>query len=253
MNGPYHVFLSYSRDDLDAAINLRTQLERRRLLVFQDLERIELGDLWMNWLQEAVDSCHSFVVLVGRDGVRRWIGAETQVALARYFGPHDDTERLPIFPILLNGTGADTLPAFLRLFQATQWDGVGPLPDRLLEHIGDRTIVPDKAALFEGCPFVGLAAFRTDQAHLFFGRRKETLDALTCFRRDSPIVRWLEISGNSGTGKSSLMQAGLLPLIDQGWLWPRTDYEHWRRIGPIMPGEHPVETQQRRFPRVPRD
>ena len=50
----------------------------------------------------------------------------------------------------------------------------------------------------------------------------------------------LEINGNSGSGKSSLMQAGLLPLIDQGWLWPRTSYARWHRIGPMMPGEHPV-------------
>ena len=54
-------------------------------------------------------------------------------------------------------------------------------------------------------------------------------------------MRWLEINGNSGSGKSSLMQAGLLPLIDQGWLWPRTGYAHWQRIGPMMPGERPVE------------
>ena len=64
------------------------------------------GELWLDRLQEAVDGCGAFVVLVGRDGVRRWIGAETQVALNRYFGPHDDAERLPIFPILLDGTGA---------------------------------------------------------------------------------------------------------------------------------------------------
>ncbi len=49
-------------------------------------------------------------MLVGRDGVGRWIGAETQVALSRYFGPHDDAERLPIFPILLGDTAPDTLP-----------------------------------------------------------------------------------------------------------------------------------------------
>ena len=53
-------------------------------------------------------------------------------------------------------------------------------------------------------------------------------------------MRWLEINGNSGSGKSSLMNAGLLPLVDQGWLWPRTGYARWRRIGPMMPGEHPV-------------
>ncbi len=98
-------------------------------------------------------------------------------------------------------------------------------------------------ATFEGCPFVGLDAFRPDQAQLFFGRQKETLDALACFdtRPGSPTVRWLEINGNSGSGKSSLMNAGLLPLVDQGWLWPRTGFETWRRIGPMMPGERPVE------------
>ena len=53
-------------------------------------------------------------------------------------------------------------------------------------------------------------------------------------------MRWLEINGNSGSGKSSLMNAGLLPLVDQGWLWPRTGFGNWRRIGPMMPGEHPV-------------
>ncbi len=37
------------------------------------------------------------------------------------------------------------------------------------------------------------------------------------------------------------MQAGLLPLVDQGWLWPRTGYERWTRIGPMVPGAHPVE------------
>ena len=37
------------------------------------------------------------------------------------------------------------------------------------------------------------------------------------------------------------MNAGLLPLVDQGWLWPRTGFETWRRIGPMMPGERPVE------------
>jgi hypothetical protein len=73
----YHVFLSYSRNDLEAAAQLRGQLDRYGLSVFKDDERIRCGELWLNRLQEAVDACGSFVVLVGRDGVRRWIGAET--------------------------------------------------------------------------------------------------------------------------------------------------------------------------------
>jgi formylglycine-generating enzyme required for sulfatase activity len=237
------VFLSYSRNDGEAAINLRGQLQRCGLNVFKDDERIRAGELWLDRLQEAVGGCGAFIVLVGRDGVRRWIGAETQVALDRYFAPHDDAERLPIFPVLLEGTEAEMLPAFLRLFQMTAWNGADALPERLLDDIRHRTIVTNKAVAFKGCPFVGLAAFRIDQASLFFGRQKETLDALACFdiRRGAATVRWLEINGNSGSGKSSLMQAGLLPLVNDGWLWSRTEIAHWRRIGPIMPGEHPVE------------
>lgn len=239
------VFLSYSRNDLNAAALLRAELERSGLPVFKDDDSIREGDLWLERLQQALDASSAFVVLVGRDGVRRWIGAETQVALSRYFGPHDDAQRLPIFPILLGETKPETLPAFLRLFQATNWDGAASLPERLVEQISLRQIAIDTSRTFEGCPFVGLAAYRMDQAQLFFGRQKETLDALACFfdvRPGSPSVRWLEINGNSGSGKSSLMQAGLLPLIEKGWLWrPRGRFDTWTRIGPMMPGEHPVE------------
>jgi hypothetical protein len=246
------IFLSYSRNDLDAAASLHAQLEARGLCVFKDDQSIREGELWLTRLQEAVDACSGFVVLVGRDGVGRWIGAETQSALIRYFGPHDDAERLPIFPILLGDTAPESLPAFLRLFQATPWNGSDPLPERLLQQIRDRSAIPSEEALFDGCPFVGLEAFQIDQARLFFGRQKETLDALACFdiRPGSPTVRWLEINGNSGSGKSSLMNAGLLPLVDQGWLWPRTGFAHWRRIGPMMPGEHPVTNLAKQLTRA---
>ena len=235
------VFLSYSHNDRDAATNLRGQLDRYGLAVLRDQESLRAGELWLSRLQEAVAACGSFVVLVGRDGVRRWVGAETQAALNRYFGPHDDAERLPIFPILLGDTDPATFPAFLRLFQATPWKGTDPLPASLLEQIRERTLAASTAT-FDGCPFVGLDAYQPDQANLFFGRQKETLDALACFesRPGRPTVRWLEISGNSGSGKSSLMNAGLLPLVDQGWLWPHTGFEHWQRIGPMMPGERPI-------------
>lgn len=245
MVGQTQVFLSYSRNDQSAATLLRAQLERADLAVFKDDQSMREGDLWLDKLQAAVDACGAFVVLVGRDGVGRWIGAETQVALGRYFGPHRAAERLPIFPILLGDTAAETLPAFLRLFQATRWNGNTPLPDTLIASVRDKRILADEKAKFEGCPFVGLAAYRVDQANLFFGRQRETLAALACFfdvRPGNPAVRWLEISGSSGSGKSSLMQAGLLPLVDQGWLWrSRGRYERWKRIGPMLPGQHPLE------------
>ena len=133
------------------------QLERHGLSVFRDDESIRAGDLWLDRLQEAVDGCGGFVVLVGRDGVARWVGAETQVALNRYFGPHDDAQRLPIFPVLLGGATPESLPAFLRLFQATPWNGVDALPSACSSRSAARAIVANDKVAFEGCPFVGLA------------------------------------------------------------------------------------------------
>jgi formylglycine-generating enzyme required for sulfatase activity len=239
-----HVFLSYSHADSAAADNLRAQLDRAGLSVFRDAEKIRQGDLWLRALQDAVDACGCFVVLVGRDGVTRWVGAETQAALNRHFGPRDDAQRLPIFPILLGDILPETLPAFLRLFQTERWNGVDALPATLFEQLRNRTLVPNQALTFEGCPFVGLNAYQVDQAQLFFGRQQDTLEALACFdtRPGHAPVRWLEINGNSGSGKSSLMNAGLLPLVDQGWLWPRTGYAQWQRIGTKTSGEHPVVT-----------
>jgi formylglycine-generating enzyme required for sulfatase activity len=242
MTDLHDIFLSYSHNDAEAAAQLHEWFKHQGFTVFYDKKQIQEGELWLDRLQHAVDACGSFVVLVGRDGVGRWVGAETQAALSRYFGPHDEAKRLPIFPILLGNTAPDTLPAFLRLFQATLWNGSDPLPMTLLEQIRHRTLLVNKALVFEGRPFVGLAAYRVDQAQLFFGRQRETLAALNYFgpRPGLPPVRWLEINGNSGSGKSSLMNAGLLPLIDHGWLFSRTGYGQWQRIGPKTSGEHPV-------------
>ena len=52
--GPLDRFLGYSRNDGEAAINLRAQLQRCGLSVFKDDERIRAGDLWLDRLQEAV-------------------------------------------------------------------------------------------------------------------------------------------------------------------------------------------------------
>jgi hypothetical protein len=147
---------------------------------------------------------------------------------------------LPIFPLLLGEMEPGRLPAFLRLFQATAWDGEESLNARLLKSIEQRSQASNPDLHLEGSPFVGLDAFQPDQAHLFFGRQRETLDALASFdtRGMGQRLRWLEISGNSGSGKSSLMNAGLLPLIEQGWLFARTGIAKWKIIGPMMPGEN---------------
>lgn len=248
------IFLSYSRNDDKAANALRKALEVKGLQVFKDDISLRSGDRWLTKLQEAVRGCSAFVVLVGRDGVRRWIGAEVEVALIRHLQPHDDKDRLPIFPILLGDATPENLPPFLALFQVTRWNGKEDLPEALTTALRDRQACFDSGLAFKGDLFLGLSAFTSKETRQFFGRRRETLEALaglgdqtesnpeqrTNFSGNA-YTRWLQIEGNSGSGKSSLLQAGILPMIERGALWARTGIEDWQILGPMMPGSNPVK------------
>ncbi|MDM7859383.1 WD40 repeat domain-containing protein [Alteromonas sp. ASW11-36] len=67
---------------------------------------------------------------------------------------------------------------------------------------------------FEGSPFAGLAAYEEHQHSVFFGRTKAIGEVMSRYKR---LVErgsgFIMISGMSGSGKSSLVNAGLLPLI----------------------------------------
>lgn len=60
-------------------------------------------------------------------------------------------------------------------------------------------------------PFPGLRSFQDGEAHLFFGREKHIADV----RSKLESKRFVAIVGTSGTGKSSLIRAGLLPSLAQ--------------------------------------
>ncbi len=229
-------------------------LEQAGLSVFQDEDAIRSGDCWVEKLQHALKDCCAFVVLVGQDGTQRWVGAEVQAALIRHLSPHDDAERLPIFPILLSDAKPESLPPFLALFQADRWIPADPLPEKLIQAIQTHSIrINSQHVIEDRCPYLGLSAFSRNDARLFFGRRQETLEALAFLGDQSQTnpdklqqtggahyTRWLQIEGNSGSGKSSLVQAGMLPMIERGALWARTGFEHWRILGPMMPGKNPL-------------
>ena len=89
------------------------------------------------------------------------------------------------------------------------------------------------------CPYLGLAAFQPEDAERFFGR--EQLTAKMIARASEQLARpgLLMVLGPSGSGKSSLLRAGLLPAVAAGalpargsWAWPRDLMTPGRR--PLM-------------------
>ncbi len=82
-------------------------------------------------------------------------------------------------------------------------------------------------------PYLGLAAFQSDDVDRFFGRQK-MIDDLLCRLGEK---QFLAVFGPSGSGKSSLLRAGLVPAVRAGGV---TGAQDWSIIL-LTPGEHPLQ------------
>ncbi len=82
-------------------------------------------------------------------------------------------------------------------------------------------------------PFPGLRPFETDEYRLFFGREGQSDELLERLAR----TRFLAVIGTSGSGKSSLVRAGLLPAMRGGLMAGAGS--GWR-IAVTRPGHDPI-------------
>ena len=82
-------------------------------------------------------------------------------------------------------------------------------------------------------PFVGLRPFESNESLLFFGRQEQTLELLHRLH----LHHFVAVTGSSGSGKSSLIRAGLIPCLKAGFLV--NDLDRWI-ISIMKPGESPI-------------
>lgn len=86
--------------------------------------------------------------------------------------------------------------------------------------LSDGLIEPPEVVGLPPNPFVGLRPFESDEDVLFFGRREQTIELL----QQLSVSRFLAVIGSSGSGKSSLIRAGLIPKLKAGFLVDRRRY-----------------------------
>lgn len=124
---------------------------------------------------------------------------------------------------------------------------LGLSPDQSVQFraVGRRLDVPTAAG--EGVPlpaprnpYKGLRAFRDEDARDFFGR-EDLIAALVAALNaaESGAHRFLAVLGPSGSGKSSVVMAGLLPRLRAGAL---AGSDRWIYPHPVVPGAHPLES-----------
>ncbi|NVB83277.1 MAG: SUMF1/EgtB/PvdO family nonheme iron enzyme [Kofleriaceae bacterium] len=102
-----------------------------------------------------------------------------------------------------------------------------PSADALLVALEEMAAPRREDDVPDGNPYRGLAAFDSAHGSLFFGRRGEIRELVDRVRAEPLVI----VGGDSGTGKSSVCRAGVLP-----WL---VEHDGWTRVD-IVPGRKPV-------------
>ncbi|HKH49977.1 MAG TPA: hypothetical protein VKM72_35430 [Thermoanaerobaculia bacterium] len=93
-------------------------------------------------------------------------------------------------------------------------------------------------------PFPGLRPFESEESHLFFGRECQTDELLARLGRN----RFLAVIGTSGSGKSSLIRAGLLPCLHGGFMTGAA--VSWQ-VACFRPGNDPIGNLARALAEIP--
>lgn len=229
------LFISHSSRDNVAAAQLQAQLERQgHRSVFLDFDPdagIQAGVSWERTLYTKLRACRAVIALCSDSYLAsQWCFAE--IALARMEGkdlfvlqidPWSAQTRMPSILTVEQNIDLRTRPeeGYRRLWNGLKLKGIIATEARDWK--------PDEP------PYPGLRAFREDDAPIFFGRDEEIREGAELLNRmgRQGHPRLMMVLGSSGSGKSSMVLAGMLPRL-------RRDTAQWRLLRPFRPGQQPM-------------
>ena len=240
-------FLSYHSPDQALAERLKAAIERKDVAsrVFFAPTHLRAGGSWSAQLSQEISQANGFILLIGESGIGKW-------QVPEYYEAHDrwvnaPTE-FPLVVVLLQGQSAPGLPFLRQLHWIITPDPASEKDvARLFDAAAGDGSSPSDLWRYTS-PYRGLAAMEEKDSDYFFGRKRETIDVLSALAGASDRVPVL--IGNSGVGKSSLAQAGVLAALKrQAWPenegapngWPHVfaDSRRWCFLT-LRPGTEPV-------------
>lgn len=199
-----------------------------------DVDDLQPGCQWMEVIEDALLKCNTFLVYIGRTGIKRWVDFEVRTALYRYV----DRQDLQIIPVLGPGVSPDSLPPFLSIFhnvKAEEYASTAALASAIKGLLNSPPMAVKKV-LPEGCsPFPGLRPFANEEAELFFGRDEDIARCIDLLGRH----KFVAVVGDSGSGKSSFLSAGVLPAVLRGRLYRERRWLHSCAIVSCIPSDEP--------------
>ncbi len=227
------IFISHSSRDNEMAAEIKTWLTKLGYEnVFLDFDTdtgLGAGRNWERQLYEAIERCHAVILVVTPAWMdSKWCFAEERIA--RGLGKS-------IFPIIRTPDDMKIVGPELQSVQAAMWNTDGK------EHLG-RRLGEIAAEIARGHrydphrpPWPGILSFEAEDAAVFFGRDPEIrkVAELLETRRTLGGPRLLLAVGASGSGKSSLMKAGVLPYLAR-------DPGRFVVLPPFRPGLAPLSS-----------
>jgi hypothetical protein len=240
------VFLSYHTPDRTIALSLKRAIEDTLAGadVFVDQTHLRYGHLWQPSLFDAIAKAQAFLILVShRAG--DWQKFEYYEALDRKV-KNDAFVLLPVIIADRAKGPAANLPGLAQLhwIESTEPTASDPLA-KIVAALQAREVAKPPEPWRAINPYRGLVALEEQDADFFFGRERETGEIIDKIIAASG--RFIALVGNSGVGKSSLVQAGVIgSLKRQRWpgrqhAWPETlkDSRAWAYLA-MKPGEDPI-------------
>ena len=211
---PHRWFLSYHTPEEPLAGRLKSAIERKDATsrVFFALAHLRAGRSWSAQLADEIAELTAFVLLVGEHGLGDWQVYEYDEALDKRV----KSAGYPLIMMLLEGQTAPGLPFLRRHHWIVTRDPTSDLEvGRLFDAAAGGDSKPADLWRYT-CPYRGLAAMEERDSGYFFGRKRETVDVLSTLA--GAANRLPVLVGNSGVGKSSLAQAGVLAALKrQAW------------------------------------
>src|SRR3982074_1862878 len=245
-------FLSYNSQDLALIQEFEAALRRKdaEAQIFFSPKSLRAGGYWLPEIAKEIAQATAFVLLVGEKGLGPW-------QVVEYYEALDKRVKAPDFPIvlmLLDGQSAPGLPFLRQLHWIISADPASEQSvARLAEAAAGGGNRPGELWRYTS-PYRGLAAMTEADTDFFFGRERETVEVLAALAADPD--RLPVLLGNSGVGKSSLAQAGVLAALKrQSWPeirsgaagtrnpWPRAFQESrpWGSLR-LKPGAEPLKS-----------
>jgi WD40 repeat protein len=231
----YDVFLSYNGRDRDVVERVAARLRDLGVEPWLDVWCLAPGGRWQDEIAAGLANSAACAVFVGSSDLGNWEQQELGVALDRAARDPD----FRVFPVLLPGVpepfDATGLSPFLSM---RTWvdlrHGVEADLEAFVAAVTGIPLGPPEPLSLpsDASPYRGLESFEEGDARFFFGRTGEIQRLLEKLKAS----RLLAVMGPSGSGKSSLVRAGLLPALRQGALPGSADW----RIALMTPGAQPL-------------